>query len=80
MSTEKSNVSTPSAPHCYADRLVDLIDGHLPLDDDEREIIRRCALEVFSGPLEFFFDQMQMQTSQIDGQNSYHFRSSGWHS
>jgi len=32
----------------YADHLVDLIDGHMPLDDDERATIRHYASEVIA--------------------------------
>jgi len=75
---ENNKAVAPCSSHCYADRLVDLIDGHMPLDDDERATIRKYAIEVFGEPLDFFFGQMQMHSLKMDGQHSYRFRSSGW--
>ena len=44
-------IENSGSSDCYVDRLVDLIDGHMPLDDDERAIIRKYAIEVFGEPL-----------------------------
>lgn len=64
-----------------SDRLIDLIDGHMPLDEYERNVIRKYADELLAETneiLEFFFGQMQMHSPQMDGQHSYRFNSGGW--
>lgn len=44
---ERQTTDPPCSSHGYADRLVDLIDGHMTLDDDERDVIRQYALDLF---------------------------------